>query len=215
MVKTKVQLVVFVGLLATVVSSPLWVRPLLHVDAPMVTPFVPADVAFDVPAPATAVVLDPPAESVRTVPVDAVSPSIADLQARVIELEQENARLRVDLRTAQLASQLVMLSPTDRPLSVVDAMTLLAGCYLTETPELRMLFIEQARPDAMIDLLRAEPAFRAQLASLRADGTPEFRQFEWPAARDRLVSDFFRKLAEAGLSGKAIELYRVSLADYL
>lgn len=89
-------------------------------------------------------------------------------------------------------------------------MRLLDDSYLTEMPEMHAMFVQEVRQDAALDLLQSEPRFRTALAEARKAG-----QFEWPVRRDHLVQDFFRRLAEAGLSGRTIEHYRATLVDYL
>ena len=134
----------------------------------------------------------------------------AKQSSRIAELEAEVARLQSELGTTRFASMLVATAPPDTPLSLAQAMRLLDDSYLTESPELRTAFVQEVRHDAALDLLQAEPRFRSALAAARrAD------QFEWPVRRDQLVQDFFRRLAEAGLSGRTIEHYRAALADYL
>lgn len=89
-------------------------------------------------------------------------------------------------------------------------MLMLDRSYLTEQPELRAIFAQEVRQDAALDLLRAEPAFRTALAEARRASS-----YEWPARRDQLVQDFILRLVDAGLSGRTIEHYRATLADYL
>jgi hypothetical protein len=129
---------------------------------------------------------------------------------RIAELEAEILRLQSELGTTRFASMLVASAPADRPLVLAQAMRLLDDSYLAESPELLAMFVQEVRHDAALDLLHAEPRFRAALAAARrAD------QFEWPVRRDQLVQDFFRRLGEAGLSGRTIEHYRVALIDYI
>lgn len=130
-------------------------------------------------------------------------------------LEAEVTRLQSELGSVRFASMLVTLAPVDRPLTLADALGLMDRSDLTEDPELRALFIAQVRPEVALDLLHAESRFLTALHTAYSKGSPEWRQFEWPVHRDGLLNDFFRRLAEAGLSGRAIELYRASIADYL
>lgn len=130
--------------------------------------------------------------------------------SRIAELETEIARIKSDQATTRFASMLVASAPADQPLGLAQAMRLLDDSYLTESPEVRAMFVQEVRHDAALALLRDEPGFRSALAAARrAD------QFEWPVRRDQLVQDFFRRLGEAGLSARTIEHYRATLVDYL
>lgn len=134
----------------------------------------------------------------------------AKQSSRIAELEAEVARLQSELGTTRFASTLVASAPPDPPLLLAQAMRLLDDSYLTESPELRAMFVQEVRHDAALDLLQAEPRFRAALSTARhAD------RFEWPGRRDQLVQDFFRRLGECGLSARTIEHYRATLADYI
>lgn len=155
--------------------------------------------------PAQAAAVDTPIERVQIVDTESVE--------RIAKLEAENARLRAELGSVRFASALA--SSASKPTTLVEVMNLMERSDLIENEELRELFMREVRQDVALDLLRAEPAFRASLHRAYSDATPEWRQFEWPARRDQLLNDFIRRLAEAGLSGKAIELYRASIADYL
>lgn len=155
-----------------------------------------------------------PAQADRVLIADTVSTDrIAALEAEVARLTVENESLRQRNAATQFAARLVSLSA--EPLTLAETMRLLDSCDLTKEPELRMHFVHGVRLDAALDLLKAEPKFRSALHRAYSDGTPAWREHEWPAHRDRLVNDFLRHLAEAGLSGRAIELYRVTIADYL
>lgn len=134
----------------------------------------------------------------------------AKLTSMVAELEAEVARLRSELGTTRLASLLVGSAPADEPLTLGRAMRLLEMSYLTEQQELRAMFLQEVRQDAALDLILAEPAFRTALAGAR-HASP----YEWPARRDQLVQDFVLRLVDAGLTGRTIEHYRATLADYL
>ncbi len=134
---------------------------------------------------------------------------------RITMLEAEVTRLQSELGSVRFASLLVTLAPVDRQLTLAQALDLMDHSDLTKDPELRALFVAQVRPEVALDLLHAESRFLTALHTAYSKGTPEWRRFEWPAHRDGLLNDFFRRLAEAGLSGRAIELYRASIADYL
>lgn len=136
--------------------------------------------------------------------VDAKQPS------RIAELEAEVARLQSELGTTRFASMLVATAPPDRPVALAQAMRLLDDSYLTESPDLRAMFVQEVRQDMALDLLQAEPRFRAALAAAR-----QASSYEWPARREQLVQDFVLRLVEAGLSGRTIEQYRAMIADYL
>lgn len=177
---------------------------------------LPAQVTADLPAaalpqahaePVQAAVADAPIERVQIVDTESVE--------RIAKLEAENAKLRAELAAVQFASVLTTLAPEGEPVSVAQVMHLMDMCYLTEHPEDRASFAAEVNPTLALALLRDEPAFRTRLADTRSKGTPDFLRYEWPQQRDRLVSDFLRRLADAGLSGRAIERYRASLADYL
>lgn len=99
----------------------------------------------------------------------------AQRASRIAELEAEVARLQSELGITRFASMLVASAPADRPLVLAQAMRLLDDSYLTESPELRTAFVQEVRQDMALDLLQAEPQFRAALSTARrAD------QFEWP-----------------------------------
>lgn len=157
--------------------------------------------------PARATVSDAPIERVQIIDTESAE--------RIAKLEAENARLRAELAAVQFASTLTTLAPEGEPITIAQVMHLLDSCYLTEHAEDRADFAAQVNPALALALLRDEPAFRTRLADTRSKGTPDFLRYEWPQQRDRLVSDFLRRLADAGLSGRAIERYRASLADYL
>ena len=134
----------------------------------------------------------------------------AKQSSRIAELEAEIARLRSELGTTRFASMLVATAPPEQPLVLAQAMRLLDDSYLTESPDLRAMFVQEVRHDGALALLQDEPGFRSALAAARrAD------QFEWPVRRDQLVQDFFRRLGEAGLSARTIEHFRAALADYI
>lgn len=134
----------------------------------------------------------------------------AKQSSRIAELEAEVARLQSELGTTRFASMLVATAPPEQPLVLAQAMRLLDDSYLTESPELRAMFVQEVRHDAALDLLQAEPRFRAALSTARhAD------RFEWPGRRDQLVQDFSRRLGESGLSARTIEHYRATLVDYI
>ncbi len=130
--------------------------------------------------------------------------------SRIAELETEIARLKSELVTTRFASMLVASATADKPLVLAQAMRLLDDNYLTESPDLRAAFVREVRQGSALDLLQAEPRFRTALSTAR-----QADQFEWPVRRDQLVQDFFSRLGEAGLSGRTIEQYRATLADYL
>ena len=134
---------------------------------------------------------------------------------RITELEAEVARLQSELGTTRFASMLVATAPPERPISLVEVINLMEHSDLTKNEELREMFVREVRPDAALDLIRAEPKLRAALHAAYSKGTPEWRQFEWPSHRDRLVQDFVLRLSDAGLSGRTIEHYRAAIADYL
>lgn len=141
---------------------------------------------------------------------------IAVLEAEVARLTTEVERLRQQNAITEFASRMVALSPeSPDPLTLALALRMMDMSHLTKDPELRTHFVREVRLDAALDLLKAEPRFCLALTRAYSDGTPEWREHEWPAHRDRLVSAFFRQLAEAGLSQKAIELYRVQIAELL
>ncbi|MFN6147041.1 MAG: hypothetical protein ACK5AL_11835 [Planctomycetota bacterium] len=178
----------------------------------------------DLPVPVTA---DPPAAVSPPVNVEPARAAAADAPIervqivdtesaeRIAKLEAENARLRAELAAVQFASVLTTLAPEGEPVSIAQVMHLMDSCYLTEHAEDRAAFAAEVNPTLALALLRDEPAFRTRLADTRSKGTPDFLRYEWPQQRDRLVSGFLRRLADAGLSGRAIERYRASLADYL
>jgi len=134
----------------------------------------------------------------------------AKQSSRIAELEAEIARLRSELGTTRFASMLVATAPPEQPLVLAQAMRLLDDSYLTESPELRAMFVQEVWHDAALDLLQAEPRFRSALAAARRASS-----YEWPARREQLVQDFVLRLVDAGLSGRTIEHYRAALADYL
>lgn len=134
----------------------------------------------------------------------------AKQSSRIAELEAQVARLRSELGTTRFASMLVATAPPEQPLVLAKAMRLLDDSYLTESPELRAMFVQEVRDDAALDLLQAEPRFRSALAAARRASS-----YEWPARREQLVQDFVLRLVEAGLSGRTIEQYRAMIADYL
>jgi len=135
--------------------------------------------------------------------------------SRIAELEAQVARLQSELGTTRFASMLVATAPPERPISLVEVINLMEHSDLTKNEELREMFVREVRPDAALDLMRAEPKLRAALHAAYSKGTPEWRQFEWPSHRDRLVQDFVLRLSDAGLSGRTIEHYRAAIADYL
>ncbi|MBK8099593.1 MAG: hypothetical protein IPK26_20995 [Planctomycetes bacterium] len=130
-------------------------------------------------------------------------------------LEAQVARLQSELGATRFASMLVATAPPERPTTLVHVMLLMEHSDLTKNEELREMFVREVRPDAALDLIRAEPKLRAALHAAYSKGTPEWRQFEWPPHRDRLVQDFVLRLSDAGLSGRTIEHYRAAIADYL
>lgn len=134
---------------------------------------------------------------------DTVSPREAALEREVAVLRAQLA----DLTFARAAAVDVTLA------HVLQA---LDDSHLTRRPELRAMFIAQVRPEDALRLLESEDRLRDRLAKTRSSmlGTPALT-YEWPVQRDQLVQTFFRELADAGLSEKAIELYRVAIADYL
>jgi hypothetical protein len=177
---------------------------------------LPVPAAPDVKATAQPPVnVEPAQAAVRDTPIERVQIVDTESAERIAKLESENARLRAELAAVQFASVLTTLVPEGETVSVAQVMSLMDLCYLTEHPEDRAAFAAEVNPTLALALLRDEPAFRTRLADTRSKGTPDFLRYEWPQQRDRLVSDFLRRLADAGLSGKAIERYRASLADYL
>lgn len=141
---------------------------------------------------------------------DTVSPSAA---VRIAELEAQVAVLRSQLGASAFASDVSKLAPGNP--SVTEVMRLLDDSYLTEQPDLRALFLASVRPADAEIVLRDEIKFRSTLIQTRNAIPLEQRDYEWPVRREQLVQDFLGQLAGAGLSGKAIELYRVAVADYL
>lgn len=184
---------------------------------------LPAD---DLPVAAASVKSEPP-----TARLDVTEPAIAPVRTlvsdieslnRVAELEQEVshltaevARLQSEAVAVRFASTLTTLAPEDRPVTVAQVMNLMDSSDLTKSDELRALFVREVNPSEALSLLQSEPRFRSSLHDAYSKGTPEWRQYSWPAHRDRILNDFLRQLADAGLSGRAIELYRASIADYL
>ena len=158
-----------------------------------------------------------PAQTDRVLVADTVSTGrIAALELEVARLTTENESLRQQNAATEFASRMVEFAPASPdPITLAMALRMLDMSDLTKSPELRMHFVREVRLDAALDLLKAEPKFCASLHRAYSDGTPAWREHEWPAHRDRLVTDFFRHLAEAGLSQKAIELYRVQIAELL
>lgn len=172
-------------------------------------PVEPAGLAGVVPAATVAVQAAPtsapdaPLARELVVSGDTVSLREAALEREVVSLRAQLA----DLTFARAAAVDVTLA------HVLQA---LDDSHLTRKPELRALFIAQVRPVDALRLLDAEDRLRDRLAKTRSSmlGTPALT-YEWPVKRDQLVQTFFRELADAGLSERAIELYRVAIADYL
>lgn len=129
---------------------------------------------------------------------------------REAALEREVASLRAQLADLTFARAAAV------DVTLAHVLQALDDSHLTRKPELRALFIAQVRPVDALRLLEAEDRLRDRLAKTRSSmlGTPALT-YEWPVKRDQLVQTFFRELADAGLSERAIELYRVAIADYL
>lgn len=161
------------------------------------------EVAAD-PVPAVAVVVPEEAPTRELV----VSGDTVSL--REAELEREVASLRAQLADLTFARAAAV------DVTLAHVLQALEDSHLTRTQELRAFFVAQVRPADALRLLEAEDRLRDRLAKTRSSmlGTPALT-YEWPVKRDQLVHTFFRELADAGLSEKAIELYRVAIADYL
>lgn len=176
--------------------------------APAVVPAQPVLNVATTVASAPAVVEAP----TRDVPLvrEAVVVSGDTVSLREAELEREVASLRAQLADLTFARAAAV------DVTLAHVLQALEDSHLTRTPELRAFFIAQVRPADALRLLEAEDRLRDQLAKTRSSmlGTPALT-YEWPVQRDQLVQTFFRELADAGLSEKAIELYRVAIADYL
>lgn len=129
---------------------------------------------------------------------------------REAALEREVADLRAQLADLTFARAAAV------DVTLAHVLQALDDSHLTRRPELRAMFIAQVRPEDALRLLESEDRLRDRLAKTRSSmlGTPALT-YEWPVQRDQLVQTFFRELADAGLSEKAIELYRVAIADYL
>lgn len=130
---------------------------------------------------------------------------------REAELVRDLNTAKAELRSVRFAAAIAEFEKC----SLADALKLMEHSYLTEPPEIRELFVATVLADKAAELLREEPKLRAEMAKLKSTGTPEYRQFEWPVARDHLINTFVQRLVDAGVSPKAIEMYRISLADYL
>lgn len=199
---------IFIVLLAFAVVFPVVGILLREENARVVLSNRPAAPPPATPAPVTIVepVVTEDAPLVRepvVVSGDTVSPREAALEREVAVLRAQLA----DLTFARAAAVDVTLA------HVLQA---LDDSHLTRKPELRAMFIAQVRPEDALRLLESEDRLRDRLAKTRSSmlGTPALT-YEWPVQRDQLVQTFFRELADAGLSEKAIELYRVAIADYL
>lgn len=184
---------------------------------PVGEPLAPAVVVASKPELHAAIAaIEPAMAPVRTLVSDTESlRRVAELEAEVTRLRAEVARLQAEAAAVRFASTLTTLAPEDRPVSLAQVMNLMDSSDLTKSEELRALFLREVNPSDALQLLQAEPRFRAALHDAYSKATPEWRQYEWPVHRDRILNDFIRHLADAGLSGKAIELYRASIADYL
>jgi uncharacterized small protein (DUF1192 family) len=188
-----------------------------HSTCPLPVDALPAPAAVAVPkAELQVAAIEPAMAPVRTLVSDTESlRRIAELEAEVSRLRAEVARLESEAAAVRFASTLTTLAPEDRPVTLAQVMNLMESSDLTKSEELRALFLHEVNPSDALQLLQAEPRFRASLHDAYSKATPEWRQYEWPVHRDRILNDFIRHLADAGLSGKAIELYRASIADYL
>lgn len=182
---------------------------LLGLRAPVMPTVEPAGLAGAAPA-APAAVQATPAPVPEAPIVREVVVSGDTVSLREAELEREVASLRAQLADLTFARAAAV------DVTLAHVLQALEDSHLTRTPELRAFFIAQVRPADALRLLEAEDRLRDRLAKTRSSmlGTPALT-YEWPIKRDQLVQTFFRELADAGLSEKAIELYRVAIADYL
>lgn len=172
-------------------------------------PVEPAGLAGVVPA-ATAAVQAAPTSAPDAPLARELVVSGDTVSLREAALEREVASLRAQLADLTFARAAAV------DVTLAHVLQALDDSHLTRKPELRALFIAQVRPVDALRLLEAEDRLRDRLAKTRSSmlGTPALT-YEWPVKRDQLVQTFFRELADAGLSERAIELYRVAIADYL
>lgn len=169
----------------------------------------PVEVSKPAPVVSEPAVVRTPAPSVDTESLE--EQSIA-LRSEVDRLSAENTRLTAQLDAVKFASTITTL---DSSVNLAQVMDLLDKSYLSESPELRAQFSREVNVASALVLLRAEPNLRADLARMRNTGDDNYCKFQWPVDRDLRILAFVSSLADAGLSSRFIESYRLLLADYL